>query len=189
MLSSKIEVSARHLHITQQDLEKLFGPNFVLIKHKDLSQFGEFSSTSRVSLVGPKGQIDDVRIVGPCRGETQVEIAKSDAILLGINAPLRLSGKLEGSGSLILRGPKGELNLEKGVIVAKRHLHISTDEAMLLGLKSGQDIKIRIISPREVIYDRVEVRTAENYNKVVHLDTDEANAAGVDNETEADLII
>lgn len=185
----KVEISARHLHITQEDLEELFGQDFKLTKLKELSQRGEFASEQTVTLVGDKGQIDNVRIVGPCRSHTQVEISRTDSFILGVKAPLRLSGKIEGSGKIKLVGPKGEVDLEKGVIVAKRHIHLSPEQANDWGVKNSQEVSVEIENERAVTFHKVEIRIQDNYQAVMHLDTDEANAAWVDGETVGEVII
>ena len=189
MSKVKIEVSARHLHLNQQDLEALFGDGYQLSKDKDLSQPGEFASTDVVTLEGPKNKLEKVRIVGPCRQSTQIEVSRSDSFYLGVNAPLRLSGKTIRSGAIKVIGPKGELELEEGLIVAKRHLHISQDQAGQKNLSNGQNIKVSVDGPRALIFDEVEVRVGEDYDLALHLDTDESNAAGVNGAVEATLII
>lgn len=188
-MTTIIEVSARHVHITQEDLEKLFGEGFELTKLKELSQGGEFASEQTVTLIGEKNQYDNVRIIGPCRTHTQVEISKTDSYFLGIKAPLRLSGKIEGSGSARLLGPKGEIKLEKGVIVPKRHLHINEEQALHLGVKNGQEISVQVSGERALTFDKVEVRVKENFNTAVQIDTDEGNAAGIEGVIEGELIL
>ncbi len=188
MKTIRVEVSSRHLHITHEDLEKLFGGSYELTPERDLSQKGEFASQAIVSLVGPKGKIDQVRIVGPCRNITQVEVSRTDCFNLGIKAPLRLSGKIEGSGKVKIIGPVGEIDLEKGVIVAKRHLHLSEEDAHFYSVKNGQNVAVKIDSPRALIFEQVEVRIKEGFSASLHLDTDEANAAWVDADTEAQII-
>jgi putative phosphotransacetylase len=189
MAKVKVEVSARHLHITQSDLEVLFGEGYHLEKIKSLSQPGEFASSALIKIVGPKRELDGLRILGPCRQYTQVELAKSDCVYLGIKAPLRLSGKIEGSGVAKLVGPVGEIELKKGVIVAKRHMHIIPHEALTLGLKTGQEISVALDGERSVVFNKVEVRVNENFSLAVHLDTDEGNAAGIEGEVFGEIII
>jgi putative phosphotransacetylase len=189
MKKIKIEVSARHVHVTQEDLEILFGENFQLENKKDLSQKGQFASNSTVKLVGAKNEIDNVRIIGPVRSYTQVEISRTDAFNLGVKAPLRLSGKVEGSGKIKIVGPAGEIDLQKGVIVAKRHLHLSENEAYKLGLKNGQEINIRVDSERPVIFEMVEVRVNESFSASFHIDTDEANAGGIFGVDEGEIVL
>jgi len=184
-----IEISARHVHLTKHDLESLFGEGYELKIKKELSQIGQFASEETVTLVGPKKQIEGVRVLGPCRSITQIEVSRTDAIALGINAPLRLSGKIIGSGAVKLIGPKGELELKEGVIVAKRHIHLNPEQAREIGVNNGQNVKIRIDTPRALTFEQVEARIDEDYDMAIHLDTDEANAAGVVGEGEGEIIL
>jgi putative phosphotransacetylase len=185
----RVEVSARHLHLTQHDLEVLFGDGYQLEKFKDLSQGGEFASTAEVTLVGPKRKIENVRVLGPCRQFTQIELARTDCFYLGVQAPLRLSGKIEGSGAIQVVGPQGTLDLKKGVIIAKRHIHVSDEEAADMGLKNGQEVSVRSEGPRSLVFDHVEVRVKDSFNAAVHLDTDEGNAAMLPMTSEGEIII
>lgn len=175
-----IEVSARHVHLTKSDLEKLFGEGYELKKEKDLSQPGQFSSTDVVTLVGPKRKLENVRVLGPCRSHTQVEISKTDSYYLGSPAPIRLSGKIIGSGSIKIVGLKGELEIKDGLIVAKRHIHLNPVQAHERGVSNAQNVKLEIDGPRSLVFDQVEVRIDEEFDEAVHLDIDEANAAGVE---------
>jgi putative phosphotransacetylase len=184
----KVEVSARHVHLTTRDLEKLFGEGYELTSEKELSQPGMFASTDTVTLVGPKNKIENVRVLGPCRNYTQIEVSKTDSYTLGATAPLRLSGKVIGSGEIKLIGAKGELELTDGLIVAKRHVHLSTEQANEYGLSNGQNVKVELEGPRNLIFNEVEVRVDDDFDEVVHLDTDEANAAGQDKELSGFLI-
>ncbi|MBU1132551.1 phosphate propanoyltransferase [Patescibacteria group bacterium] len=179
----KIEVSARHVHLTQQDLEQLFGENYVLQVEKELSQPGQFASTDVVTLVGPKRQLENVRVLGPCRGNSQVEISRTDSYFLGVQAPIRLSGKIIGSGSIKLVGPAGEVELKEGVIVAKRHIHLNPTQAQKLNVSNGQNLKVAVEGQRALIFDQVEVRVNEEFDAAMHVDTDEANAAGLERES------
>lgn len=185
----KIEVSARHIHLAQKDLEKLFGPDFNFEQQKDLSQPGQFVSQARLTLVGPKRQIENVAVLGPVREQTQVEISRSDVFFVGAKAPLRTSGDLKGSGAIKLIGSAGELELKEGLIVAKRHIHLASDQAKDLGLKKGQTVKVQIKGERALLFDEVVVRINDNYDKAVQVDTDEGNAAGLPMVSEAELII
>ncbi|KKQ80116.1 MAG: Phosphate propanoyltransferase [Parcubacteria group bacterium GW2011_GWC2_38_7] len=185
----RVEVSARHVHLTKHDLEVLFGEGYELKRDKDLSQPGQYASVEVVTLVGTKRNLENVRVLGPCRGNSQVEISRTDSFYLGSPAPLRLSGKIIGSGSIKLVGPKGEVELKEGLIVAKRHVHLNLTQAKDYGVSNGQNIKIEIDGPRSIVFSEVEVRIDENFDEAVHLDTDEANAAGFTGEEEARLII
>jgi len=183
-----IEISARHVHLTQQDLERLFGEGYKLRHEKDLSQPGQYTSPDVVTLIGPKRKLENVRVLGPCRSHTQIEISRTDSYHLGVKAPLRLSGKVIRSGAIKLVGPKGELDLTEGLIVAKRHVHLNPEQASRLGVANAQDVKIAIEGPRAVVLGNVEVRVDEDFDAAIHLDTDEANAAGIEGEGEGEII-
>ncbi len=175
-----IEVSARHLHITNDDLQKLFGPGYQLSKLRDLNQPGEFAAKETVSVVGPKRRmLENVRILGPTRSITQVELSHTDGIYLGIDLPHRLSGDIKNSAPILLVGPHGSLQLKEGAIRAMRHIHISPEQARLRGLKKDEKVSIQTRGPMQVTFDNVIIRTAENLNLAMHIDTDEANAAGI----------
>lgn len=184
----QIEISARHAHLTQHDLEHLFGAGFKLTKDKDLSQPGQFSAKETITLVGPKHQLEHVRLMGPCRSHTQIEVSRSDCYFLGATAPVRLSGKIIGSGAIKIVGPKGELELKEGLIVAKRHIHLNKDQAHSLVIKNGDNVRVAIDGPRAVTFGEVEARVDENFELYMHVDTDEANAAGIDGIGEGEII-
>lgn len=174
-----LETSARHVHVTREVLDILFGEGYELTNKKDLSQPGQFACEERVAVIGPKNQFPSVSILGPCRPYTQVEISMSEARTLGITAPVRMSGDLEGSGGCKLVGPKGEVEIDKGVIVAKRHLHALPEEAKELGVEDGEIIKIKVESDgRSLIFDDVIARVTTTSGLAIHIDTDEANACG-----------
>jgi len=174
-----VEISARHLHLSLKDLESLFGSGYRLKKIKDLSQPGEFAAQETIDLIGPKSTYKNVRVVGPVRKNTQVEITATDARILGINAPVRLSGKTQGSAAAVLKGPQGQVKLNEGVIIAQRHLHLSAGEAKALGVKNNQAVSVALAGERKVTFHQVIVRAGDQYKKACHLDTDEANAAGL----------
>lgn len=179
MKKVKAEISARHLHISKAHLDKLFGRGHQLTPIKDLSQPGEFAAEERVEVTGPKAKMT-MRIVGPVRSQTQVELAYTDARNLGVEPKLRVSGDLKGtSGGLILKGPKGTVKLTSGVIIAKRHLHISSQDAKKWKITNGQKVKIIIKGSRGMEMREVAARVGDNYATFIHLDTDEANAAGM----------
>ena len=183
-----IEISARHVHLTQFDLERLFGDGYKLKKEKDLSQPGQFASTDVVALIGPKRRLDNVRLLGPCRSHTQIEISRTDSYFLGVKAPLRLSGKVIRSGAIKLAGPKGEIDLTEGLIVAKRHIHVNPEQASRFGVSNAQDVKVMIEGPRATVFSNVEIRVDEEFEAAIHLDTDEANAAGIEGEGEGEIL-
>lgn len=175
-----IGVSARHLHITQQHLEQLFGTGYRLSKLKNLNQPGEFAANETVSVVGPKRRMfEKMRILGPVRPVTQVELSFTDGIFLGLDLPYRMSGNIKGSAPLILIGPKGILNLPEGGIRAARHIHINPYAAERFGLSNGQMVSVKTSGPMSVTYNEVVIRMKEGLNLEMHLDTDEANAAGL----------
>ncbi len=175
-----IEVSARHLHVTQQDLETLFGPGHQLSKLRDLNQPGEFASNETVSVMGPKRRmLESVRILGAIREITQIELSYTDGIHLGIDLPHRISGDIKASAPIVLMGPRGVLELKEGAIRAMRHIHISPEQALQWGLKKGQKVSVQTQGPMQVTFDNVVIRTGENLNLTMHIDTDEANAAGI----------
>ncbi len=176
-----VGISNRHLHLTQDDLETLFGKGHELTPTKDLSQPGQFASEEMVVLSGPKGKIEKVRVLGPVRTQTQVEISRTDSFKLGVNPPVRDSGSLDGSAGITLEGPNGSIELKFGVIIAQRHLHLHTDEAAEFGLKDKDIVAVKFDGPRGVIFNNVLVRVSPKYAKDLHLDTDEANAAGLSN--------
>lgn len=175
-----IGVSVRHIHITQSDLEKLYGSGYQLTKKKDLAQPGEFASNEVVTLVGPRlKSIENVRILGPVRDHTQVEVSQTDAITLGINPTVRRSGNINGSESLTLVGPKGSITLEEGVIRANRHIHMPPAAAEKIGVKDNDIVSVEIPGKKSVILRNVQVRVKEGWVLQMHLDTDDANAADV----------
>ena len=172
-----VETSARHVHVTKEALEILFGEGYELTKKKDLSQPGQFASNERVAVVGSKGQFPAVSILGPVRPECQVELSLADARSIGVDAPIRESGDVAGSGKCKLVGPCGEIELECGVIAAKRHIHATPEDAEKYGLADKQIVSVKIDSDgRKLIFDDVVVRVSPKYALAMHIDTDESNA-------------
>jgi putative phosphotransacetylase len=178
-LQVMIEGSGRHIHITKECLEALFGAGYELEVKKHLSQPGEFASTAKVDVVGPKGTLKGVSILGPCRKFTQVELSFTDARILGINPPIRESGNIAGSAPVTLVGPEGTVELKEGAIVAKRHLHITPKDAEEFGIQDREIVQIKVGGERALIFDEVVARVSENYATAVHLDYDEVNAAAL----------
>ncbi len=173
-----VETSARHVHVTQADLETLFGKGYALTHKKDLSQPGQFACEERVQVIGPKGSFPKVSILGPVRPDTQVELSASDARSIGVAAPCRESGDVAGSGACKLVGPAGEVELTQGVIVAKRHIHATPADAEKYGLQDKQIVNVKIESDgRSLVFGDVIVRVSEKYALAMHIDTDESNAA------------
>ena len=176
--SISTETSARHVHVSREALDILFGEGYELTKKKDLSQPGQFSCEERVAVVGSKSSFPAVSILGPIRPATQVELSLTDARSIGVTAPVRESGDIEGSGSCKLVGPKGELEIECGVIAAKRHIHATPEDAEKYGLEDKQIVSVKIDSNgRKLIFDDVVVRVSPKFALAMHIDTDESNAA------------
>ena len=172
-----VETSARHVHVTQEALETLFGAGYELTKKKDLSQPGQFACEERVQVVGEKSSFPAVSILGPVRPDCQVEISASDARAIGVKAPVRESGDIAGSGACKLVGPKGEVELKEGVIIAKRHIHMTPEDAEKYGLKDKQIVSVKIESDeRSLIFGDTVVRVSPKFSLAMHIDTDEANA-------------
>lgn len=173
-----VETSARHLHVTQEVLETLFGEGYELTRKKDLSQPGQFACEERVQVIGPKSSFPAVSILGPVRPETQVELSASDARSIGVAAPCRESGDIKGSGACKLVGPKGEVEISEGVIVAKRHIHATPEDAEKFGIKDKQIVSVKVESDgRSLVFGDVIVRVSPKYALAMHIDTDESNAA------------
>ena len=183
-----VETSARHLHVTDADLKALFGENAVLSNKKDLSQPGQFATNEKVEVIGPKGSLV-MSILGPTRPETQVEVALTDARKLGITAPIRESGDLEGTPGCTLKGPAGEVVIEKGVIAAKRHIHATPEDAQALGVKDKDVVSVKVdTGERSLIFGEVVVRVSSSYALAMHIDTDESNAAGCGREVYGEIV-
>ncbi|MBR5523680.1 MAG: phosphate propanoyltransferase [Clostridia bacterium] len=173
-----VETSARHMHVSQEHLEILFGKGYELTKKKDLSQPGQYACAERVDVVGPKKTLPGVSILGPVRPSTQVELSLTDARSIGVVAPIRESGDIAGSGACKLVGPCGEVEISEGVIAAKRHIHMTTADAAEMGLVDKQIVSVKIASEgRETIFGDVVVRVNDNFSLAMHIDTDESNAA------------
>lgn len=175
-----VETSARHVHVTQEHLEILFGKGAKLTHKKDLSQPGQFACEERVTIVGPKKEMPNVSILGPVRPETQVELSATDARSIGIAAPIRESGDVAGSGACKIVGPAGEVELSQGVIIAKRHIHLTPETAAERGVKDKDIVWVKIDTDgRKAILGDVIVRVSEKYAPAMHIDTDESNAGAL----------
>ncbi len=174
-----IETSARHVHVSRRVLDILFGEGYELTSKKDLSQPGQFACEERVQVIGPKSSFPAVSILGPVRPETQVELSAGDARSIGVKAPIRESGDLEGSAGCKLVGPKGEVELKDGVIIAKRHIHMTPEDAEKYALEDKQVVSVKVdTAERSLIFGDVVVRVSPKYALAMHIDTDESNAAG-----------
>ena len=172
-----VETSARHVHVTEETLEILFGKGYQLTKKKDLSQPGQFACEERVQVIGPKNSFPAVSILGPTRPADQVELSASDARSIGVAAPVRESGDIAGSGACKLVGPKGEVELKEGGIVAQRHIHMTPEDAENYGVKDKQVVSVKIDSPeRSLVFGDVVVRVSPKFKLAMHIDTDESNA-------------
>ena len=171
-----VETSARHIHVTQRNLETLFGAGHELTKKKDLSQPGQYACEETVEVIGPKGALK-CSILGPCRAATQVELSKTDARTIGITAPVRESGDTENSAGCTIKGPAGEITINEGVIVAKRHIHLTTADAAELGVKDKDVVYVKVdTEDRSAILGDVVCRVSDKFARAMHIDTDEANA-------------
>ncbi|WP_169083474.1 phosphate propanoyltransferase [Paenibacillus sp. PL91] len=183
-----IGVSARHIHLSEEHVELLFGEGYQLTEMKPLSQPGQYAANETVAVVGPKGTFAKVRILGPARKQTQLEVSRTDAFALGINPPVRESGHTKGSAGIKLQGPAGEVEIEEGVIVAARHIHFHTSDAERFEIADKQLLKVRFEGERGVVFENVVARVSEQFSLDMHIDTDEANAAGVKNGDKAVII-
>lgn len=185
-----VGLSNKHVHLSKEHINILFGEGHELTPIKDLSQPGQFACDEKVDLVGPKRTIKGVRILGPARKETQVEISLSDGFTLGLTeVPVRDSGKTEGTPGVKLVGPKGEVELEKGVIAASRHIHMHTTDAEKYGLKDKDIVSVKVGGPRGLIFENVLIRVNAEYALDMHLDVEEGNAAGLANGDAVEVII
>lgn len=184
-----IETSARHVHVSEKDLKVLFGEDTVLTPVKDLSQPGQFASEQRVTIVGPRNSLKNVVILGPTRASTQVEVSATDARTLGIDAVVRESGDITGTPGCKLVGPAGEVEIPEGVIVAKRHIHITPEEAVEFDLRDREVVSVRVTTDqRSLTFSDVVVRVSPKFALAMHIDTDEANAASITPGTFGEII-
>lgn len=174
-----IEGSGRHIHVSREDLDVLFGKGFELEKKKDLSQPGQYATNQKVEVVGPKGSIKGISILGPCRKESQVEISFTDARTLGMTPQIRESGDLAGTDGCTLVGPAGQVELKRGVIVAKRHVHLTPETAERYGIADKEVVQVRVEGPRAMVMDEVVARVSPSYADAMHIDYDELNAAAL----------
>lgn len=174
-----IGVSARHIHLSKEHLGILFGEGAALTEFKPLSQPGQYAANETVAVHGPKGSFATVRILGPVRKETQLEVSRTDAFALGLKPPVRESGNIEGTPGVRIVGPAGEVTVDKGVIVAARHIHFHTSDAEKWGIADKQLLRVRVGGERGVVFEQVLARVHEQYALDMHIDTDEGNAAGI----------
>lgn len=183
-----VGISNRHVHLAQQDVEALFGKGYTLTPLKPLRQPGQFAAEECVTIVGPKGSLKNVRVLGPTRPVTQLEVSRADCFTLGIKAPVRESGQLEKAGDALLVGPKGHVDLHSQVICAWRHIHLSPQDARRLNVINGQKVSVRSTGERQLTFDEVVVRVRDDFALEFHIDTEEANAAGLKNGAQVTLV-
>lgn len=184
-----VNVSARHCHLTQEAVDALFGKGYKLTVYRWLYQDGQFAANETVTLIGPRSRvISNLRILGPCRKLNQVELAYTDAIALGFEVPLRLSGDIEGTPGGMLMGPNGFFELDKGIIRALRHVHMHPDDAAFYGVKDGDEMKLRVGGPCAITFEKMLVRVDKSFRLEVHIDTDEGNACNFKPGTPCELI-
>ena len=172
-----ISISVRHVHLSREHVDILFGAGYSLTESATLSQPGQFACAESLTLVGPRGKLESVRVLGPERKATQVEISRTDEFTLGMDAPVRGSGKLDNTPGIRLEGPAGSVDLKSGVIQAERHIHMSPDDAERFAVEDKQYVMVRVGGGRGIVFDDVQVRVSPKYSLDMHLDTDEANAA------------
>ena len=183
-----VGISNKHVHLNEADLATLFGAGHKLTVKKQLSQPGQFAAEEMVDVVGPKGTLKGIRILGPTRKESQVELAMTDARVIGLSLPIRESGVLEGSPGVKLIGPKGELDLAKGAIIALRHIHLSPSQAKDANLKDKDWVTVKTFGSRPLIFEDVLIRSGDAHLSEMHIDTDEGNAAGLKNDDVVEII-
>ena len=183
-----VGVSARHIHLSQEHVETLFGAGYQLTEFKPLSQPGQYAANETVEVIGPKGSFPKVRILGPARNATQLEISRTDSFAIGVKAPVRESGNIAGSAGVTIKGPAGEVTIEEGVICAARHIHFHTSDAEKWGIQDQQKLRVRMGGERGVVLDNVIARVAPSFALDMHIDTDEANACGANNGDTAEIV-
>lgn len=184
-----IAISARHVHLNRETMDKLFGAGSELTVYKEISQPGQFASDQKVNVIGPRDQINGVRVLGPLRHKNQVEVSRTDEFKLGVDAPVRDSGRTEGSAPVILEGPMGRVELAEGLICARRHIHMTPADAEAYGVKDHDEVEVAVVGgPRDLTFGDVLIRVKGNYLLEMHIDTDEANAAELSRDAEGDLV-
>lgn len=186
--SIPVGVSNRHIHLSQEDLNKLFGEGYELNRIKELSQPGQYACKEVVTICGPKGAIENVRVLGPVRNSTQVEVLKGDLFKLGVSAPVRMSGVLEGTPGICIVGPKGSVHIKEGLILAQRHIHMTLEDAERLGVSDGDIISIEVLGLRGGIYNNVAIRASGSGTLECHIDIEEANAMDIDGSSKVKII-
>ena len=183
-----VGVSNRHIHLSQEDMENIFGKGYQLTPTKDLSQPGQYACKETVTICGPKGAIEKVRVLGPVRSKTQVEILAGDCFKLGVKTRARLSGDLAGTPGITVIGPKGSVQVKEGLIIAQRHIHMTLKDAENLGVHDGQIVNIQVAGPRGGLLSNVVIRANDSSALECHVDTEEANAMEIDSKTKVKII-
>ena len=183
-----VETSARHLHVTREVLDILFGEGYELHVKKMLSQPGQFASEEKVQVKGPKGAFPAVSILGPLRSATQVELSLTDCRTIGVTAPVRESGSIEGTPGCELIGPKGSVVIDKGVIAAKRHIHMTPEDAQAFGVENGSIVNVKVNGSRPLVFGDVVVRVSDKFKLAMHVDVDECNAAGLTPDARGEIV-
>ena len=178
-----VEASGRHIHLSEEHMKHLFGEDYKLTPVKDLSQPGQYACKERVRVIGAKGEFSGVVILGPCRNETQVELSLTDCTTIGVKGVIRESGKIEGTPGVLIGVGDKFIKIDKGVIVAQRHVHMTPEDAGKLGVKDGEIVKVRVNGRRPLIFDDVLIRVKDSYKLSMHIDYDEANACGFESGT------
>ncbi|WP_029504292.1 ethanolamine utilization phosphate acetyltransferase EutD [Lachnoclostridium phytofermentans] len=186
-----VEASGRHVHLSREDVNTLFGSGYQLTPIKKLSQPGQFACEERVTITGPKNSIQNVVVLGPERSKSQVEISLTDALTLGTKAPVRLSGDIKGTPGIKITNPKNgaSIELKEGLIVAKRHIHMTPEDANRFHVSNGDSVKVKVFGERPVILEDVDIRVDKNFSTAMHIDYDEANACGYTKETKGMIIV
>lgn len=186
-----VEASGRHVHLSREDVNTLFGSGYQLTPIKNLSQPGQFACEERVTITGPKNSIQNVVVLGPERSKSQVEVSLTDALTLGIKAPVRLSGDIKGTPGIKITNPKNGASIEikEGLIVAKRHIHMTPEDAKRFHVSNGDSVKVKVFGERPVILEDVDIRVDKNFSTAMHIDYDEANACGYTKETKGMIIV
>ncbi|UNK21347.1 phosphate propanoyltransferase [Paenibacillus sp. N3/727] len=174
----EVEASGKHVHLSRKDIDSLFGEGYQLTKAKDLSQPGQYACKERVTLIGPKGSLHNVVVLGPERKESQVEVSLTDAVVLGVPVPVKESGKLEGTPGIVIASGRNVIRLDCGLIAAQRHIHVKAEDAEKLNVTNGEIVQVKVNGKRPLIFDDVLVRVSPNYETYMHIDYDEANACG-----------
>ncbi|MGY4105493.1 ethanolamine utilization phosphate acetyltransferase EutD [Ignavigranum ruoffiae] len=184
----EVEASGRHIHLSEEDLKTLCGENFELNPVKYLSQPGQFVSQLRLTIVGPKGHLNNVVVLGPVRKNSQVEVSLTDGNTLGLKAPIRMSGDIEGTPGITIVNGNKSITIQEGLIVAKRHIHVKTSDKEKLGVTNGEIVKVKVLGKRPLIFDDVVIRIDDDFATYMHIDFDEANACGSSKGTQAYIV-